>query len=64
MKTTYNTGKVEIGKYYQSPRRYESSLDMDRLQDALLRRPGRFPVKSAVIYGCLIATAGVLFFLR
>jgi len=64
VKTTYNTGKVEIGKYYQPPRRFESSLDMDRLQDALLRRPGRFPVKSAVIYGSLIATVGVLFFLR
>lgn len=62
--TTYNTGKVEIGKHYVPPRRYESSLDMDRLQDALLRRPGRFPLKSAVIYGFLLAAVGVLYLLR
>ena len=41
----YNTGKVEIGKYYQPPRRYESSLDMDRLQLALIskRKPKYWP---------------------
>lgn len=64
MKTTFNTGKVEIGKYYEPPRHYESSLDMDRLQDALLRRPGRIQIKSAVIYGSLLSAVGVLFLLR
>lgn len=39
MKTTYNTGKVEIGKYYEPPRHYESSYDMDRLQSSLINKP-------------------------
>lgn len=64
MRHTYNTGKVEIGKYYEPPRRYESSLDMDRLQAALLRRKQPLPIKSAVIYGSLLSTVGVLFLLR
>lgn len=45
MKTTFNTGKVEIGKYYEPPRRYESTYDMDRLQLALIdsARPKYWP---------------------
>lgn len=64
MRHAYNTGKIEIGKYYEPPRRYESSLDMDRLQAALLKRRQALPVKSAVIYGCLLSIVGVLFLLR
>lgn len=58
MKTTYNTGKIEIGKYYQPPKRYESSMDMDRLQLALIekRTPRYWPW---VVY--LTATLIILF---
>lgn len=55
MKNTFNTGKIEIGKYYEPPRRFESSLDMDRLQRALLRRPRSFDRKSVTTYVTLVA---------
>lgn len=31
----YNTGKILIGKYYEVPKRYEASHDMELLQSAL-----------------------------
>lgn len=36
MNTPYNTGKVEIGKYYQKPLRTEQDSDMIELQGYLL----------------------------
>jgi hypothetical protein len=36
MNTPYNTGKVEIGKYYQKPLRTEQDADMIELQGYLL----------------------------
>jgi hypothetical protein len=36
MNTPYNTGKVEIGKYYQKPLRIEQDDDMIVLQGYLL----------------------------
>ena len=36
MNTPYNTGKVEIGKYYQKPLRTEQDPDMIELQGYLL----------------------------
>lgn len=36
---TYNTGKVRIGLAYEPPRRNEMSLDAERIQLLLLRRP-------------------------
>ena len=65
MKSTFNTGKVEIGKYYEPPRRFESSLDMDHLQSALLRRPRSFNRKSVTTYVTLAtAVLGLAVLLR
>jgi hypothetical protein len=36
MNTPYNTGKVEIGKYYQKPLNVEQDADMIELQGYLL----------------------------
>jgi hypothetical protein len=36
MTTPYNTGKVQIGKYYQKPLRIEQDDDMIELQGYLL----------------------------
>jgi len=36
MNTPYNTGKVQIGKYYQKPLRIEQDDDMIELQGYLL----------------------------
>jgi hypothetical protein len=36
MNTPYNTGKVQIGKYYQKPLRTEQDADMIELQGYLL----------------------------
>lgn len=36
MNTPYNTGKVEIGKYYQKPLNVEQDSDMIELQGYLL----------------------------
>lgn len=34
--TPYDTGKVQIGLYYERPRTYTVSLDMERLQTAYI----------------------------
>ena len=36
MNTPYNTGKVQIGKYYQKPLNVEQDADMIELQSYLL----------------------------
>jgi hypothetical protein len=36
MNTPYNTGKVQIGKYYQKPLNVEQDADMIELQGYLL----------------------------
>ena len=36
MNTPYNTGKVQIGKYYQKPLKTEQDADMIELQGYLL----------------------------
>lgn len=39
MKTTpYDTGKVQIGLYYERPNNYWISMDMERLQTAYIGR--------------------------
>lgn len=48
MKRTYNTGKVRIGLAYEPPVRNEMSLDAERLQLALLRRPTRSRARHTV----------------
>jgi hypothetical protein len=49
MKRVYNTGRVRIGLAYEPPRRVEMSLDAERLQLALLRRPNRSRARHAVL---------------
>lgn len=64
MKTTFNTGKVQIGKYYEPPKRFESSLDMDLIQRALItkRRP---PSRWLAVYGVTLASVlAALFLMR
>lgn len=36
--TPYDTGKVQIGLYYERPRNYTVSVDMERLQTAYIGR--------------------------
>lgn len=64
MKRTYNTGKVRIGLAYEPPVRNEMSLDAERLQLALLRRPTRSRARHTVLAVstlAAVAAASLLF---
>jgi hypothetical protein len=50
-KQVYNTGKVEIGKYYEPPKVYVRSRDMELLQRALLGERG---IKLSVVMTCYV----------
>jgi hypothetical protein len=47
MKHVYNTGKVQIGLAYERPQHFEQSLDMERLQRALLKSSRPKTAKSS-----------------
>jgi hypothetical protein len=57
MNTPYNTGKVQIGKYYQKPLRVEQDDDMIVLQGYLLgkSRTARMErIAKRIYYGLVV----------
>jgi hypothetical protein len=57
MNTPYNTGKVEIGKYYQKPLNVEQDADMIELQGYLLgkSRTARMErIAKRIYYGMVV----------
>jgi len=56
MNTPYNTGKVEIGKYYQKPLRTEQDADMIELQGYLLgkSKTARMDRIAKRLYFCMV----------
>ena len=62
MNTPYNTGKVEIGKYYQRPRYVEQDSDMIAIQGWLIGdcKAARRNYWANVAYMVLLAVAVVL----
>jgi len=65
MNTPYNTGKVQIGKYYQKPLRIEQDDDMIALQGYLLgkSRTARMErIAKRIYYGMVVALIFLLIF--
>jgi hypothetical protein len=65
MNTPYNTGKVEIGKYYQKPLRTEQDADMIELQGYLLgkSKTARMDrIAKRLYFGMVIALIVILMF--
>ena len=65
MNTPYNTGKVQIGKYYQKPLRTEQDDDMIVLQGYLLgkSRTARMErIAKRIYYGMVVALIFLLIF--
>jgi hypothetical protein len=65
MNTPYNTGKVEIGKYYQKPLRTEQDADMIELQGYLLgkSKTARMDrIAKRLYFGIIIALIVILMF--
>jgi hypothetical protein len=56
MNTPYNTGKVEIGKYYQKPYYVEQDEDMLAIQGWLIgdNKQARRERYADIIYCCLL----------
>lgn len=63
MKNVYNTGKVLIGLAYEPTPRNEMSLDAERLQLALLRRPTRSKARHTVLTVSTLAAIAAASFL-
>ena len=66
MNTPYNTGKVEIGKYYQKPLRTEQDADMIELQGYLLgkSKTARMErIAKRLYYGMVVIIILLLIFL-
>jgi hypothetical protein len=66
MNTPYNTGKVEIGKYYQKPLNVEQDADMILLQGYLLgkSKTARMDrIAKRVYFGMVIGCIVLLMFL-
>jgi hypothetical protein len=66
MNTPYNTGKVQIGKYYQKPLRTEQDADMIELQGYLLgkSKTARMDLIAKRLYfGMVIVCIVVMMFL-
>ena len=66
MNTPYNTGKVEIGKYYQKPLRTEQDADMIELQGYLLgkSKTARMErIAKRLYYGMVVMVILLLIFL-
>lgn len=65
MNTPYNTGKVEIGKYYQKPLRTEQDADMIELQGYLLgkSKTARMDrIAKRIYFGMVVGLIVVLLF--
>ena len=65
MNTPYNTGKVEIGKYYQKPLRTEQDADMIELQGYLLgkSRTARMErIAKRIYYGMVVVCVVAMIF--
>jgi hypothetical protein len=65
MNTPYNTGKVEIGKYYQKPLRTEQDADMIELQGYLLgaSKTARMDrIAKRIYFGMVLALIVILLF--
>jgi hypothetical protein len=62
MNTPYNTGKVQIGKYYQKPLYVEQDEDMIAVQGWLLgdRRAVKLNFYTNLSYCCLLAVLLIL----
>ena len=62
MNTPYNTGKVEIGKYYQKPLNVEQDADMILLQGYLLgkSKTARMDRIAKRLYFGMVVLAAVL----
>ena len=66
MNTPYNTGKVQIGKYYQKPLRTEQDADMIELQGYLLgaSKTARMErIAKRLYYGMVVIIILLLIFL-
>ena len=66
MNTPYNTGKVQIGKYYQKPLRTEQDDDMIELQGYLLgkSKTARMErIAKRLYYGMVVMVILLLIFL-
>jgi hypothetical protein len=66
MNTPYNTGKIQIGKYYQKPLRTEQDADMIELQGYLLgkSKTARLDLIAKRLYfGMVIGFIALLMFL-
>jgi hypothetical protein len=65
MNTPYNTGKVQIGKYYQKPLRTEQDDDMIVLQGYLLgkSRTARMErIAKRIYYGMVVVCVVAMIF--
>ena len=65
MNTPYNTGKVQIGKYYQKPLRVEQDDDMIVLQGYLLgkSRTARMErMAKRIYYGMVVVCVVAMIF--
>ena len=65
MNTPYNTGKVQIGKYYQKPLRVEQDDDMIVLQGYLLgkSRTARMErMAKRIYYGLVVVCVVAMIF--
>jgi hypothetical protein len=65
MNTPYNTGKVQIGKYYQKPLRTEQDDDMIVLQGYLLgkSRTARMErIAKRIYYGMVVVCVVAIIF--
>jgi hypothetical protein len=62
MNTPYNTGKVQIGKYYQKPLNVEQDADMIELQGYLLgkSKTARMDRLAKRIYFGMVVLSAVL----
>jgi hypothetical protein len=66
MNTPYNTGKVQIGKYYQKPLNVEQDADMIELQGYLLGKSkiARMDrIAKRLYFGMVIGCIVVMMFL-
>jgi putative ubiquitin-RnfH superfamily antitoxin RatB of RatAB toxin-antitoxin module len=62
MNTPYNTGKIQIGKYYQKPLNVEQDDDMIQIQGWLIGDPAAARRKywANFTYICVLAVIVVL----
>jgi hypothetical protein len=66
MNTPYNTGKVQIGKYYQKPLRIEQDDDMLELQGYLLGKSKTARMErlaKRIYYGLVVFCVVVMIFI-